>query len=61
MVAEAKRTITRRMDARPKGYSVITVGDVQVVVFQVSNRGHKGFKVVMPEGGKIEHRKEGKQ
>ncbi len=65
MVSQAEgagepRKITRRMDARRKGISVITVGSVEVEIVPVSNRGHAGWQVVMPEGGKIEHRK-GKQ
>ncbi len=61
MVAEGPnepKKITRRVNARPNGCSVVRVGDVEVEIYQVSNRGHKGFKVVMPEGGKIENRKE---
>lgn len=56
---ERKRKITRRMDARRKGRSVITVGEVEVEIIPVSNRGHAGWQVVMPEGGKIVHRKAG--
>lgn len=52
-----RKRITRRMDARRNGRSDVIVGDVVVTIYQVSNRGHKGFRVEMPEGGKIEHRK----
>jgi hypothetical protein len=54
------KKITRSMDARSGRTSIIKIGDVEVQIISVSNRGHAGWQVTMPEGGKIEHRKNDK-
>lgn len=46
-----------KMDARRGRESIITVGDVQIVIVPVSRRGAQAWQVTIPATATIEHRK----
>jgi hypothetical protein len=48
-------TISRDMRAKRTRRSVITVGTVKIEIVPVGLDGHNGWKVLMPESGRIEH------